>query len=79
MPDNENNKPKLKPGEIVGIIIAVVLMLLVASCTLMGTGSSKSSNWDNLTKDEKQWYNDNYGNGQYDKYQDAIRDYQNKH
>lgn len=52
MPDNKNNKPKLKPGEIVGIIIAVVLMLLVASCTLMGTGSSKSSNWDNLTKDE---------------------------
>lgn len=37
MPDNKNNKPKLKPGEIVGIIIAVVLMLLVASCTLMGT------------------------------------------
>ena len=55
MPDNKNNKPKLKPGEIVGIIIAVVLMLLVASCSLMGTGSSKSSNWDNLTKEEKQW------------------------
>lgn len=78
MRDN-NNKPKFKPWEIAVIIIAVVITIMIASCSLMNAGSKKSSNWDNLTKEEKQWYNDNYGNGQYDKYQDAIRDYQNKH
>ena len=44
-----------------------------------GSGGSDSSNDSNsfydLPKEEQEWYHRNYGNGQYDKYKDAVNNY----
>lgn len=37
--------------------------------------NNSPSKWDSLTKEEKQWYKDNYGDGQYKKYKDAVDSY----
>ena len=65
------------------ISLVVAAIALIFGFVFMGINNSsdsgKSSNkWDDLTEEEKDWYRDNYGNGQYDKYQDAINDYKNK-
>lgn len=39
---------------------------------------STPSKWDSLTKEEKQWYKDNYGGGKGKEIQDAIDKYKNK-
>ena len=59
-----------------------IIILLIFSFSLMGIdGCSTQSNneYDNLTDEEKQWYQDNYGNGQYDKYKDAIDEYKDNY
>jgi len=67
-----------KATKIKRLILAVVLFFIacggIVACNLLDGGGSKSS-WDILSDDEKDWYRDNYGNGQYEQYQDAINDY----
>ena len=54
--------------------IILAIALFIGGCVLCGDGGSSSS-WDKLTDKEKQWYHDNYGDGQYEKYEDAIDNY----
>ena len=58
---------------IVWIVGTIVLSIIVYAVVLDGSG--QSSSWDNLSEEEKDWYRDNFGDGQYDKYQDAIDKY----
>lgn len=68
--------------------IIFLVFCLLASCLGCAAGvllmaenrdnsKSDSSRWESLSDDEKEWYNDNYGDGQYDAIQDAISDYAN--
>ena len=63
-------------GKIKGIVIGIIFSILAFICLVVRiSDSSSTSKWDNLSDDEKAWYERNYGNGQYDKYQEAIKDY----
>ncbi|MBE6630662.1 MAG: hypothetical protein E7624_07440 [Ruminococcaceae bacterium] len=62
---------------VVGILALVLFIAFLGVEISSGSGGS-SNRWDDLTDEEKEWYHNNYGNGQYDKYQDAINDYKNK-
>ena len=66
-----------KKGATIALIIAIVALVLaiVFFVIAVSDGSSSGSSWDKLSKEEKEWYVRNYGNGQYDKYQNAINDY----
>ena len=59
---------------IVGSIVAIVAVLgiLFVWGTLSDSGKSQ---WDKLSDSEKEWYHDNFGDGQYYEIQDAISDY----
>ena len=46
-------------------------MCFVAGCN----DDKKESEWGKLSKEEKQWYKDNYGDGQYDDYKKAMENY----
>lgn len=70
---------KMKSITEVNRIIKAIL-LVVSLVMFLGFSSSEPSKndtnkWDKLTDEEKQWYIDNYGDGQYDEIQDAIEDY----
>ena len=58
------------------IVFGLVGFFIVAS---LGSGntsySGSSSGWDSLTDEEKEWYEDNYGDGQYEAIRDAIDNY----
>ena len=70
-----------KKGKIIAILICGLLILSSISCIAFGITdtNSSSSSWDSLSKDEKEWYKRNYGDGQYEKYQQAIDDYAKNH
>lgn len=59
-----------KKATVIGIT-CIVIALFVGSLI----PSEEPSKWDKLTDEEKQWYEDNYGNGQFDTYKKAIEDY----
>ena len=66
-------------GRIISIIVAIVCSIAFIICIVSAwIGDSGSSKWDDLSDKEKEWYKENYGDGQYDKYKDAINDYKNK-
>lgn len=60
------------------IIIAIILAIVFLVVSIVNNSGGSESEWDKLSEEEKDWYRDNYGNGQYEKYQDAIDDYKNK-
>ena len=63
-------------GKIKGVVIGIIFAILAFICLVVRiSDSSSTSKWDNLSDDEQAWYERNYGNGQYDKYQEAIKDY----
>ena len=63
-------------GKIKGLVIGIIFAILAFICLVVRiSDSSSTSKWDNLSDDEKAWYERNYGNGQYDKYQEAVKDY----
>lgn len=68
---NSNEKTRIKC-----VILAIILFFFagggIISCVSGGGNSSSSSN---KTKYDKEWIQDNFGNGQYDKIKDAINDY----
>ena len=65
---------KQKSKAIMILIILVVLTLTMGKNYMLGSSSS-TSRWDSLSDEEKEWYQDNYGNGQYDDIMDAINNY----
>lgn len=50
------------------IIIGIVIIISVAS-------PEPSSKWDELSDEEKDWYEENYGDGQFNDIEDAIDNY----
>lgn len=84
---NEEVQFKLNIGEwkkyIIIAIAAVIIMNLYSIVGILSTipssGGSSKSKWDSLTKEEKQWYERNYGGGKSEAYDKAIKDYQKNH
>ncbi len=80
----KNATLKQKIAKVVGGLFCICLAITLSILIIINPGchsSNKNNNndkgWDDLTEEEKDWYRDNYGNGQYDKYQDAIDKYKN--
>ena len=75
------NGKKLEPkefftkGYIIATIVGIACIIGFFICSCNVPNKSKTNKWDSLTKEEKQWYEDNYGDGQYDKYKKAIDNY----
>ena len=62
------------------VCIAIAMTILIVinpSFHSSSTTKKNKNNYSDLTDEEKQWYQDNYGDGQYEKYQDAINKYKN--
>lgn len=56
--------------------LTAVILIIVAIIFLMNIDwSGSQSKWDSLSDEEKEWYKDNYGDGQYDDIKDAIDEY----
>lgn len=55
---------------LIGIAGLIWLMILFS-------GGSSSSEWDKLSDEEKEWYEDNYGDGKMEDINEAIEDYKN--
>lgn len=57
------------------IVVVIVLIIAIAISNKMNSGTT--DRWDNLTDEEQEWYEDNYGDGKMDDINDAIDDYKN--
>ena len=78
--DKEGNIKLSEKGKKIALIVLVVAIILAVLFIVLefadDWGSRKSSNeWEDLTEEEKDWYRDNYGDGQYEEYKDAIDKY----
>ena len=56
-----------------------IIFAIIALCMVMALGAepSSSSEWDKLSDEEKEWYEDNYGDGKMEDINEAIEDYKN--
>jgi len=72
-------KDSKKTSKVFAIIIAIVviifLVILIPAAREDMKYSNGGSEWDNLSDEEKEWYEDNYGDGGFDSIQDAISNY----
>ena len=57
------------------IVIALVIVAIFAIPIVWGILDDDGDKWNSLSDEEKEWYIDNYGDGQYDEIQNAIEDY----
>lgn len=78
--DLNNWSKKGKRNNVITSIYAIVLgiVLLVGLIYWVSSFNQGSSNWNKLSDEEKEWYEDNYGDGKMDDINDAIDDYENK-
>ena len=67
----------VKIMSIVGVICTFSAFAIIIANS--GSYSGSKSKWDSLTKEEKQWYEDNYGGGKSQQYTDAINKYKSTH
>lgn len=74
---NVTRANKMPEGTIYAIIVIIIFTIALIS-GFVGNGSSSKSEWDKLTKEEKQWYKDNYGGGKSQEIDRAIEKYKNK-
>ena len=72
----ENSKPILN-GKL-GTVIVVVLVIIIAIVISNKMNSGTTEKWDRLSDEEKEWYEDNYGDGKMDDINEAIDDYENQ-
>ncbi len=77
------NAQKLTTWGIVLIVGGIIcFMAYLGSFMIFDSGSSSSSKgdrWDSLSKEEKQWYERNYGGGKSEQYRKAIDEYKSSH
>ena len=60
-------------------VLFIVIFIAVALCIGIGMNSgNKKSEWSKLSKEEKAWYKNNYGNGKSQQYDNAINNYRNR-
>lgn len=74
-----NDKDELKG--FIGMIIMTIVLFVGFYFSFTNSSlfeDNTPSKWDSLTKEEKQWYKDNYGGGKGQEIQDAIDKYKNK-
>lgn len=72
-----NDKKELK--SFIEMIVMTIVFLLGFYFSFTSMIEDKApSKWDSLTKEEKQWYKDNYGGGKLESYNKAIESYKNK-
>ena len=75
----ETSQTKYEPDKKKILKLICVLLLAVTLfvvCFVAGCNDDKKeSEWGKLSKEEKQWYKDNYGDGQYDDYKKAMENY----
>jgi len=64
------HKIMLSIGNVFLAIVCIGLIFL-----LIFSNEGKSSKWDKLTDEEKEWYERNYGDGKLEKINKAIEDY----
>ena len=75
--DSKISRNKTNNNSIIPIIIAVIVIIAI-SIGFGGGSSSKKSKWQSLTKEEKAWYERNYGNGKSKAIRDSIDGYKSK-
>jgi len=80
----KRNDANYKKNITIGIVLITVGIIAFGAylATSMSSGSSSSSKgdrWDSLSKEEKQWYERNYGGGKSEQYRKAIDDYKSSH
>lgn len=66
---------EIKKSEVITIIIVLAIIAIIAIPIVWGFIDDDGDKWNSLSDEEKEWYIDNYGDGQYDEIQDAISDY----
>ena len=57
------------------IVIGLVIVAIIAIPIVWGFLDDDGDKWNSLSDEEKEWYHDNFGDGQYDEIQDAISVY----
>ena len=70
------NKTHALKRYLIGLLVFIVIVAIIVLAIVLGDNGDRE--WDDLSDEEKEWYHNNYGSGQYDKYKDAINDYKNK-
>lgn len=73
--NKETNKSSVVKMFLIGTILAIAGIGIIVS----ENSSGSSNKWESLTKEEKKWYQDNYGNGKSEQYTKAIEDYKKSH
>ena len=56
-----------------------VIFILIAIYVFACDNDTGKSEYDKLPKDQQEWIQRNYGNGQYDDIKDAMNDYNSNH
>lgn len=75
---NSTRKQKIVKGVCGALCVCIAIamtLLAVINPSFDSNSTPKKNDYSNLTKEEKQWYQDNYGDGQYEKYKDAVNNY----
>lgn len=60
-------------------VVIVVIFILIAIYVFACDNDTGKSEYDKLPKDQQEWIQRNYGNGQYDDIKDAMNDYNSNH
>lgn len=78
MNNNKTNSSQ-ENSKLIAIAIIAAVVFIAIICGALGGSSKSKSKWDSLSKDEKAWYERNYGNGKAEKINKAIKDYKKTH
>lgn len=78
--DADYNKKNITIGIVLITVGIIAFGAYLGTSMSSGSGSSsKGDRWDSLSKEEKQWYERNYGGGKSEQYRKAIDDYKSSH
>ena len=70
--EEEKNAEKKRNSKMITVIVIATLIMIALAIGFLDNDGDK---WNSLSDEEKEWYIDNFGDGQYDEIQDAISDY----
>lgn len=60
-------------------VVIAVIFILIAIYVFACDNDTGKSEYDKLPKDQQEWIQRNYDNGQYDDIKDAMNDYNSNH
>lgn len=64
---------------IISVIIGIASIIAFCICFYDLSNSYNTSEWDKLSDEEREWYNDNYGDGKLEDIDKAIEEYKENH